>query len=364
MTTQTAEVIEEGLKYDRMDEALVNAAMKACGVKASRGQTLVNKVGLLLIHYRKNTAAGDIGDCDNCGAMSSLDEEACPFCGTGDGQPGAPMPLPSKEKAAKKAKIKPSTEIVKGAEQKTEPAAAELVTENSAEALEKLDRAVQDIVALKAGTDAASWLLGRKIGEVFEAKDWRHRLDDKNKPLYRTFAQFCTEEIELSASQCYRLMDVSKSFTEDQVRKLGSTKLMKVLALREDERPALVAKIEREDLSVGAVVKEVKRLAPERRDTGRRDVPAGQPGGNRRLPEGAFIVPMTTGSKSLQMFCRPRDGEDALEAQDRKKAKTVADKPMAVLDFPDGVRLIFQVIEGSTGLVLKIDTKKVDPLES
>jgi len=351
-------------RYDQMDEKLVDAAIKSNKVKTTKGMALINKAGLLQIHYRKTVSLADLAECDRCGAASSLAEDRCPFCGEGQGAPGAPVVEP-KPKAKRAKNVNPSQAIVTTPGPKTEPVSAELVTVNETEALAKLDQTVKEIVALKAGADATQWLLGQKIREVYEESPWRLRRDDKSKPLYKSFGQFCAEEIELSAAYCYKLIDVAKFFTEQQVRSLGSTKLYPALKVPESDRPAFVTKIEKNSLSLRDILTEVKQLTPARRDTGRRPTPDGTPGGNRgqsrHLPEGALTVVIATGVKSLPMYCRPTTGK-ITELGDQKKAKSIDDKPICVYDLPGDLRMIFQVLEGSTGLVLKIETQKIDPL--
>jgi hypothetical protein len=358
MGTAAVATVSGGLKLDAVKAKLVDASIERAGIHVPRGTRLANKVGLLQAHYQKSVQdPGELCECDGCCGVSPMSEDACPYCGLGQVEVGKKP----EQKLVKKTtrNPKPSTEIVKQPEPKTEP--SEVVTVDEAAEIQKLDQQVHDVVVLVAGADATQWLLGRKIQEVEEGKAWRLRKDDHGKPAYRSFGQFCVAEFELSASQCYRLVDVAKAFTEDQVREIGTTKLTTVLKLPESDRAAFVERIVKESMPNSVVVREVKKLSPGRRDTGRQQTPPGTPGANRLLPEGTIATGAVPGTRTLQFFCMPKK-PGTLESE-LKPAHTLDDNPFLSIDLLNGVQITVQVIRGSTGLVGKVVIRKSDALE-
>lgn len=341
-----------------MDEKLVDAAIKRYSVKGiGKGMTIANKAGLLQIQIRKDTKPEDFMECDKCHAGSDINDSGCPFCGEGD-DPAAAAPEAPKEqtlvKVPKKAKqTKPSTQVVKAVEPKTEPADSSAVTVNEKELIEGLDKAVRDIVALNAGMEASKWLLGRKIQELYEGAAWMLRRDEEGHDIYRSFQQFSVAELGIDGSTALRLMDISKEFTEEQVKALGTHRLRSLIRIGDREvRGKLIGRIEKEGLSTREVEAEVKRLNPPRRDTGRKETPVGGPG-KRALPEGSVAAALKLGAKNVQLYTKDSP---------TKKAKTVEDVPWGVLELDNDVEIHFTLMQGSAGLVLKVDVKKEDPL--
>jgi hypothetical protein len=242
---------------------------------------------------------------------------------------------------------------VKKPEPKTEPAQKADLTVDEGNLLRQLDEAVRDILALNAGAEASKWLLGKKIAEVFHSEGWRLRRDQEGEQSYRGFNQFVVTEIGIDPSTAYRYMDISKRFTEEQAKKLGTHKVVALLRVSDEaEQKKLIEKIEREGLSSREVQAEVKRLNLPRRETGRREMPDGAPG-RRALPAGAIAAALTLGVKNLGLMKR----DDPTQ-----KAKAIVDLPTCRLDLDNGVVMEFTILEGSAGLVLKVDVKKEDPL--
>lgn len=350
----TEEDRKPGFRFEVMSEKLVDASLKERKVVISKGAKFPNKVGLLQIDYRQKTDQKDLVECDACGAASDLNEPKCPFCGTGEEVPEKPKQ--NLVKLKKKAPA-PTVEVIEAPEAKTEP------VEGVEPTVADLNRRVKDIVALKAGAEASAWLLGKRVGELFDLKIWRARTGEKGKPAYANFGQFVKAEIDLSSSQCYRLIDIAKGFTEEQVRKIGSTKLNHVLRLKVEDRSPLVGRIQRENMSVAEVRDFVRAKDTTRRETGRQQIPPGQPGANRKFPEGTVATAVAPGERYVNLYKKAHTGElPEGFPSDQEPARSVDDVPFGVLDLPNNLRLEFQLISGDAGLVLSIATRRIDPL--
>jgi hypothetical protein len=132
------------------------------------------------------------------------------------------------------------------------------------------DKLVEDVIPLKADTDVSQWMLGQKISQIFKTKAWMARQDpETGKPKYRSFNQFCAEELDLSAAYSYQLMDVASTFTEEQVRAIGASKIRPILRLPEAKRPELIARILRENLSKAQIQQEIEKLSTAHRTPNR-----------------------------------------------------------------------------------------------
>src|SRR4051812_27207752 len=132
------------LSYSKMDVARVSAAIEKhelVGVPA--GATIQQQADRLDAYFLKSVPDKDRVRCDECGGWSSADESCCPFCGDGDEEAEA------KPKGGKSAAVVVSDKA-------------------SPDQLKKLDQEVRDIRALYAGADAASWLLGKRLGELHD----------------------------------------------------------------------------------------------------------------------------------------------------------------------------------------------------
>lgn len=358
----------DGFDFSKMREDLVDAEIKTRKIDVPKGAKFPNKVGLLQIDIKNNTPPSDLAECDVCRAASSLDLDACPFCGVGEDGKEAPkqqtlVKVPRSGGLKKKDALIPTVQVIDMVPEKTKP--AEIVEPSEAD----LNRRVKEIVALKAGAEASAWLLGRKIQELYDLKLWRARPHaDKDGPAYRSFNQFAAAEVDLSGQQAYRLMDVAKSFTEEQVKKIGSTKLIQVLRLKEDDRAKLLHDIQKESLSASEVRKLVKAKDPDRRETGRAQTPPGQPGHNateRKFPEGSVATAFAKKTYDLQTYSKPTGWEKDMPfpPEEATKAKTLTDVPFVVFDLLNDVRLQITALESPTGIVFKVEVSKFDPID-
>ncbi len=366
MGTEAAIDKRAGFQFDKMREDLVDQQIRDRKLDIPKGSRFPNKVGLLQISIRNAVDPSALVECDVCNAASDIDDERCPFCGTGeDGPAPAPQALVRVDRKGLKRKPAPppSTEVVEAPAPKAAP--AELVEPSE----QDLNRRVKEIAALKAGTEAAGWLLGRKIKELYDLKVWRARSSEKGGPAYRTFNQFASAELGYSGSQAYRLMDVAEQFTEEQVRRIGTTRLIPLLRLKEEDRAKLVYDIQKSNLSAQQVRRAVADKNPERRDTGRAKTPPGVPGVNarqeRRFPEGSIATAFPKQSYDVQTYCKP-DGwgrDKPFPPEDARRAKAMSDLPFAVIELPGDVRLQVTALEAPTGIVFKVEIQRFDPLD-
>lgn len=381
------------VKLAKVNTKVLLAALKSLGVTPEKKDpaTLVKA----LVEYEKKNKPAKIGECDVCGGSSSADFDACPFCGTGgdeeteaEEKPAAEEqpPAPKKEKAAKAPKeeappaekktAKGSKKSAKTTEEKTEEKAVEAVVEGKpTTALAKvdkpgavvkynvddLDKTVSAINTLKSAIWSNGWKMGKLITELRDKQLWKLRNED-GKPKYLTFESFCKSELGFSDNQAYRLMDVAERFTEEQVKKFGTTKLSLILeAPKEDQDKILEEHVAKNASSAEvreAVTKARKEKGVTRRDTGRKKTPKSGKAASppKKKAKGAspkrdkITVAALEGTKTVKLFKREHP---------EVVAKRIADEPVGTLELENDVVMHFSLIQGPEGnIVLKIRTKR------
>ena len=376
-----------GVNLDMIDgDALAAAAKK---YEVAKSNDVGATVGALISHFRTKFKEDQLAKCNECGGVSPLELDACPFCGKGEAvqeetNPAAkPAPKPEPKPEAKlPPKPKPPVKDDKPTKQAKEDAMpdkkaadkkddkptkpkavkAELVPvlPESLKGLSSrdLDKAVTEVSRLKASAATSMWELGSKIGNIHEAQLWKLRTNDDGKSAYRSFEAFCSNELKMSGTQAYNLMDIAKQFTPAQVKELGTTRLKLLMAAPEEDRSALEK--EAKGKSTRQLQKKVKDLREkkgvEKRDTGRAPTPKSK----GRKSEHITIVSVL-GKKTLQCIVKPKKGEAPKPVTcPAAVLKWLDDQmPCAVDDLTNGVREVMILTHNSKGeLVLKIERRR------
>ena len=328
-----------GIKTAKLNEVCIDAAIKKLGlqISSSGGPPLVRKVGALLSYFETRSPEELLPACDNCGGVSTSATDVCPFCGIGDEPNVEPEEAEPEEEAADESTslaLVPST-----IEGKIEAPAVEL------------DAAVQEILVLQRGHAASAWLLAKKVSEVSKDQLWKQRRDDEGNPKYRTFEQFAQAELNMSRKHATDLLRLFVSFSEEDFRLHGPTKLRLVLAAPEERQAEVLEK-----LKGGAGRREIERdvLGREGHDS------KGAKGSKSKVAKsekGAQITVATIlGRKTIQAFAKP-DGK----SKENVPAKKISDVPWGFMDMANDVRMYITFLQKPGGeLVFRIDIKRIE----
>lgn len=180
----------------------------------------------------KNPTHPNVAVCDpGCGGISLIDKfDICPFCGDG---------AMNTESAAEKKTSIPTLEV--------------LTTED-------LDTSVQKINDLKGEMATNYYTLGVLLRDVEEKCLWALRKKKDGQGKYKDFSAWARHEVKLGRTQAMKCISVAENFSEDDVRKIGHTKLAIALQVPAAERPKLLEAAEngasKRDLE--AAVNEIK----------------------------------------------------------------------------------------------------------
>lgn len=221
------------LIYDRMSQGVMEEVCKRIGIKPAK--TVVATAAVIARYYAKTTQPkDDLAECSTCKGKSDFKLESCPYCGDAgkveppaDGAGGA-----EGEAAGSKGTIVVAAEVLSAdAISQTERSPAEV----------ELDEAVAKIAGLRRKSAEDLWELGHAIRDVYTRELWLvRRKPGTSKPLYSRFAQFCEMELGISRPLAYELMDVAQTFSLEQIKKYGATKLGLVVKLPAKERERLL----------------------------------------------------------------------------------------------------------------------------
>lgn len=172
--------------------------------------------------------------CDDCGEKSTEDTDFCPYCGSSEEAPSAPV--------AEKAKANGASKANGAAAKQSEETA--LAAKGAA-----LTEAIARIESLKGDMAANSYDLGLEIKRIHEEELWKARGR-------ASFREFIEEDLTIGRSMAYKLMEVTTKFDRETFLKVGSSKL------------ALVADIE--DPAARDAALEAARNGASRRDLDRK----------------------------------------------------------------------------------------------
>jgi len=191
-----------GVNAEKLRFAIIEAALKKHELPI--GGTDAQKVQRLSAYYREYTPKDRLADCSVCDGVSDINEPACPFCGDGGVEDSAIV-----HEIRRSAALTP---------------------------VQELDAAVARIRDLKVRAAESMWELGSEVKTLYDSQLWRQRKREDGAESYTSWGHFCEEELNISNSYSYRLMDISAQFSREQVRELGPTKLAMTLKVPAPER--------------------------------------------------------------------------------------------------------------------------------
>jgi hypothetical protein len=285
--------------------------------------------------------------CPDCKGVSAKALDACPYCGATDEPPtnGKSTNMSDTTTATTTATM---TAIDK--------AATAAVALPEGVTVEALDLGVTKVTRLKGEAAVNFHKLGQAIREIYDGQLWKARAEGEGaaaKPKYTSFQTFCAAELGMTSVSAFKMMDVSKAFTEDDVRKFGASKLDLMLKVPEEHRPALLAKAEagagkRELGAAVADIKDKTGTKDSKRETGRKKTPkkpAKKSAGTAQkaeAKEGQLVALLKAGVEKFPMFKKPEKGAKG----EPIAAKVLEDQPYAVIDTENGVRIMVAVLKG------------------
>ena len=212
---------------------------------------------------------------------------------------------------------------------------------------------------------SSHWKLGRELTAVLKSGAYKYRLASDKTPVHANFNSYCGAELGLSSQYARSLMAVAETFSEQQVREIGVTKLKFIARVPEETRAELLAKAA--DLPSREVERAVQEAAPGgQRDAIERDDSKARPHlravnseQNTAKPTRAVapneatavIVPERV---ELPMFARAKD----LETEKPIRAKTLAANPFCVYELQNGMQLHIKWVEDDAGLMTIVEFKR------
>lgn len=269
------------INYGKMSVGVMSKALTTLGVKAPPKTAVGMAAALRKLFTAKVEDKEDLLDCTNCGGSSTADYPICPYCGDQEivdatqvleasgetvSETVEPSPKPKKAPKAAAAPAAPKLTALQGGKAAKAPKAPRVAGAAPALALDpvvELDAAVARVLDFKARTAESMWDLGHEIRIIYEQNLWMRRLRPDGEKLYTQFNKFCEDELGMSKTTAYALMDVSAAFSKDQIRAYGLQKLKLVLQLPEAIRQQLLNEDREKPGTVGDMREKVAALGGE-----------------------------------------------------------------------------------------------------
>jgi len=351
------------------------------------GGELRHKVESLARHLKEATPKGRLADCDRCKGDSDIELECCPYCGDGDEEQtpqqvnaiGDALVTLAKEEGAKppdepaKPQKPPKPDSSKNA-----AALAKAASKSPTKAASKsdkvkteadLDAAVKRVNVIRKAGAMCAWELGVEIGRIFDERLFILRTTKDGHVRYKNWSQFCQVELGMSRDQSYKLIDVARLFTREDVERLGTEKLGLLVQVPEGERQRLL-EAARAGLSSRGVKTEISLLGSGSKPAGSPRDPtgarsrAGAAGkaasqqAARTRDDKSITVVTQLGRTTIKLFARPK-----AKGADPKRATSLAQDPFGEERPVNGIRISYRIVKTPQGLALIIDRKREESSE-
>jgi len=365
--TEQADRIDpiSGIVVRLLDRGRLDAAARALGV-VFPPDTSDEKAAVNLYSRYLKEVGGDSGkllECEFCKGRAPQRIKECPYCP--EQASGAKATDPTEAK-----KIMTTTATTKADPKAATGSKANLAVVQGGKALaapepslvgktaKDLDRAVQEVFALKTKSAMGMWELGAKIAEIHDQQLWKLRGED-GKPRYKTAEAFVTAELNMSVTHAWNLMDISRKFTAEDVKKFGTSKLGLLLQAPEEARPAIQQRIE-QGASKNVVAQEVRKANKGRTTTTTKRGPnAGKVSAKSEKARPAkklLTIANVLGKQTLPMYAKATMKGDK---KDWTRAKKLSEVPTCVMELENDVKQTFTLIEHGDGTIkLIVDTHR------
>jgi hypothetical protein len=399
MTNLAKKELVHGIEASKLDEVAISAGLAACDIVPAEDTKLAGKVELLIEHF-KSVARADLADCNYCGGASDIRLPACPFCGKGEdepaqppedvgdppdadeggGNPGddedrdpgpAPSPEPTEAVETHPTTAQPLVDLKKERAKRGRPAKAKALPKQDAagesvtaivpkaaglQGATQLDADVAEILMLKRGFGASSWLLAQKIAMVDESQRWKLRLDGKGKVKYRTFEEFVKAEAGIGREYASDLKKIFVRFTREEFETVGVSKLRLVIRAPESEQAEVLNKIKEKG---GAATKRevAEEVATRRKKAGLKTSQGKDPKAKKPAEKGKITIAALLGKHTIRAYKKPEKRLE--EGETTPRAKKIADRPYASLQLANDVTLwIEATVDGGGEIVFKLDVRR------
>lgn len=222
------EVVEmhRGIRLDRVKSELLTKYMQENGltIPTIEGADFkTNLIAMLDVYAdhaatfgKKKSLVCTIGDDAGCGALSDKSLPACPVCGESD----------------------------EGEEGTAEDATADslAIFDDNAIVVQRdaLDAAVQQINELSNESAKNFYEQGLLLKKIHDERLYKARRDASNMPVYRNFNEFMKEVHGITSRFALQLIEIASGFQQDDVLKLGVSKLLIVGRAEGEKREQLL----------------------------------------------------------------------------------------------------------------------------
>lgn len=194
---------------------------------------------------------------------------------------------------------------------------------------------MNQIQTLKSTMSANYHALGQLLRDVEERHLWMLRKKKNGDTKYKNFEAWARTEVKLGRTQVQKCISVAENFTEEEVRRIGHSKLAVALQVPAERRAEVLAAAEE-----GASKRELEVVAAE--ITGKK--------------QDQITVAMLPTDQRIPLYAKPEYPDSPPEF-----ATCIGDCPWAIETLPNGVMQAYRVIEDDEGnLVLLISRKRRD----
>lgn len=366
---------------EKVNEKLLNKYIRANDMGIVKAESTEDKATRVQEHQTATVPKDRMSDaCSECGGESDLDLESCPFCGAAGvskdpepaGEEPAAPPTPGSN-AALAAAVGPApkqklTKVERDAAKVAAKTALAPAHDASVvpEGVRLLDDAVEKVRVAQGASVQGYYDLGKAMLEIFDGNLWKHRLGADGKPLFRGWNQFAQDELGISSTYSYQIMETSKNFSREDFALIGSTKLVQILRLKPEQRTQLLEEAKAGRMPRKRLLEIVRgEVGEERRDTGR----SGGNGGKRlggagtkalkakaeaktaakRDREGELTAVGVMGKVKLPLYARVAKGKE------NKRAASLAQDPWGEEKLANGIVQRYRLVKETKGLVLIIE---------
>ncbi len=392
-----------GFFVDKIDGDVMRAYLTTANIPTDKVDSRIEdneQLGVALsLYFREVTEESEMCKCEPCGGEAPVSLEACPYCGlvaSVDDETTSTEQLSAKveaeepkktskkknksdatttpeetPKATKETEMTAATAHVNGKSTKTSAALATTPKKGS-KAIEveseivytskDLDKAVERVVRLKSMAATSYWALGNELRAINEQKLWKHRVNAAGKAKYTSFDQFSEQEVKISNTHAYNLIEIAKDYSEEDVREFGTSKLAIMLKAAPEDRPALKEKAK--TLGKRALAAEVQKAKKERGHGAKKSkqAEAASKGGKAKAAKTAKLTDKITiakieGRRTVKLFAKP-DSIRNVDFSTLKRAKTLDAQPFGKLELTNEVTMLFSLVKTDAGLELLINTRR------
>lgn len=332
-----------GVISAKVDKARVDKALKEQKLSLPKGANTEDKVAALHELFSK-LPQSDLVECDACKGPSPIALDTCPYCGEEEGVADVAVPEVTAEIVAEpvapKAKTSKALAIATPVEsQAMAPSAVE----------KELDTAVHEIRQINTKGGTLVYMLATKLKEICDAQTWKARRDSEGKVKYKTFDQFCMEELGFTSRYANDLMKIVASFTQKEVEAMGTAKLRLVLAAPADAQPAILENV-RGGAGKTQIAREVK-AANAASSTGNKKTPPPASDKDKKVTVALFQARQTVALYKKAAAKTP--------VKDLVRAKRVSEEPWGTLALDNDTTLKFTVTTTASGeLKLIVEAKR------